>query len=92
MSPFVVLALCYVHKAGLINMFNLYILNCLLWNDMSKHVALIMRQTVIEFVVCDGTYGTREYCEQNLAWLLFLAVSALPSRYFGRQTVIRNHS
>jgi hypothetical protein len=55
-------------------MFNLYILNCLLWNDMSKHVALIMRPTVIEFVVCDGTYGTCEYCEQNLAWLRFLAV------------------
>ena len=59
-------------------MFNLYVLNCLLWNDMSKHVALIMRPTVIEFVVTDGTCGTCEYWEQNLAWLRFLAVSALP--------------
>jgi len=68
-----------IKPAGLINVFSLYIVNCLLWNDMSKHVALIMRPTVIEFVVCDGSYGTCEYCEQNLAWLLFLAVSALPS-------------
>lgn len=41
---------------------------------MPKHVALIMRPTLIEFVVCDGTYGTCEYCEQNLAWLRFLAI------------------
>jgi hypothetical protein len=76
------LALFDVHKADLTDMFNLYILNCLLWNDMSKHVALTMRPSVIEFVVCDGTYGTCEYCEQNLAWLLFLSVSALPMLTF----------
>jgi len=90
MSPAVCLAFFDVHKAGLINVFNLYIVNCFLWNDMSKHVALITRPTVIE-LVCDGTYGTCEYCEQNLVWLLFLAVSALPSWHFGRQTLIRSH-
>jgi len=87
MSPVVCLAFFDVHKAGLINVFNLYTVNCLVWNDVSKHVAFIMRPTVIEFVVCDGTC---EYCEQNLAWLLFLAVSALPSWHFGRQTLIRS--
>ena len=91
MPPVVCLAFFDVHKGCLINVFNLYIVNCLLWNDMSKHVALIMRPTVIEFVVCDGTYGTCENCEQNLAWLLFLAVSAPPSWHFGRQFLIRNH-